>query len=171
MRRLAAASTLVAVSEKRRLPVLREAESPDELRPPWQWVVIGAAMLLSLWVPASMLAEVVVRAAVGDGAPSREPSAPRSWVLALGIVLGVRLLAFVGAAVGAGAIVGRFGGRAGVREAAAAGALAAAVGVAMAAPSLPLAQAALALGVSVLVGAGAAALGGTLGLRRRPRPG
>jgi hypothetical protein len=161
----------------RRLPVLQEAASPDDGRPPWHWTLIGALFALSIWVPLAMLGTWVagraVRRLVGDVAPSAmaEQLATAAWPTRMGLwfaVTGVPLLSFAVACLAAGALVGRFGNRAGMKEAAAGSALAAAVGA-----LLSMAQAGWVFSLAGLLvlmplGAGAGWFGGRIGWRYRP---
>jgi len=151
----------------RRLPVLQNQDSDDAAaarRPRWQWVLIGAGFVITLFLPLSWLGVWTgawlsrVAARNGGGAPS--------------IVLGVLpvALSFLIACGGAGALVGRFGGRAKAREAALAGSLGALIGWGLAAlgGSLsPWLVALVSLAVLVSSGAAAAFLGATLTLSRR----
>jgi hypothetical protein len=153
----------------RRLTVLQNQDTDDAAaarRPRWQWVLIGAGLLITLFLPLSWvgvwLGAWLSRAASnGDGASGATP-----------IVLGVLpvALSFLIASAGAGALVGRFGGRAKAREAALSGSLGALLGWGLAAlgGSLsPWLVALVSLAVLVICGAGAAFVGASLTLSRR----
>ena len=142
----------------RRLPVIQSKAAEDEAaeaRPRWQWVLIGAGLVFTSWIPLAMIALWIARV----------------LATALAVVLLVGL-SFALAAVGGGALVGRFGGRAGTREAALAGLVAALVAWGIALASGALAPWTVALASGGLLGAlGAlfAWIGGRLGHRRRLR--
>jgi hypothetical protein len=132
----------------RRLPVLQESTSDDALaasRPPWQWTVIGAGLVTTIWLPLSVIA------------------APFGAAALLG--------SFALAGFGGGALVGRFGGRARAKEAGISAVLAAflvtSVGVLGGSGLSPLGilLASAALGT---VGGIAGFTGGRFGVRRRP---
>jgi tRNA-(ms[2]io[6]A)-hydroxylase len=161
----------------RRLPVLQEAASSDDARPPWHWTLIGALFALSIWVPLAMLsswlAARAVNRVVGEGPPdaiadqlSTVAGATRAglWLA----VTAMPILSFAVACVAAGALVGRFGNRAGAKEAALGGALAAAVGALLSAVQAGWVFSLVGLLVLAPVGAGAGWLGGRLGWARRP---
>jgi hypothetical protein len=151
----------------RRLPVLQNQDTDDAAaarRPRWQWVLIGAGLVITLFLPLSWLG-LWLGAFLGRAASRAESSA-------IPIVLGVLpvALSFLIACAGAGALVGRFGGRAKAREAALSGSLGALIGWGLAAlgGSLsPWLVAVTSLGVLVTFGAGAAFLGARLALPRR----
>ena len=139
--------------DKRRLPVL-QTEAPEDAaaarRPPWQWVVIGAGFVLTIWVPLVIAGLWLARA------------------LAFAPIFGV-LVTFALSCCVAGVLVGRFGGRAREREAALAGLSGSLVAclIALLGGSPPfsmLAPAALALGA---LGTTMAWLGGRAGVRSR----
>jgi hypothetical protein len=161
----------------RRLPVLQEAESADDARPPWHWTLIGALFALSIWVPLAMMSTWVagraVHRLVGDIAPSAmaEHLATAAWPTRLGLwfaVTGVPILSFAVACLGAGALVGRFGNRAGSKEAAAGSALAAVVGALLSMAQAGWVFSLAGIVVLVPVGLGAGWLGGWVGWHRRP---
>lgn len=151
----------------RRLTVLQNDDTDDALaarRPRWQWVLIGAGFVITLFLPLSLLGVWLGQAL------SR--AVPRSESGALQVVLGALpvALSFLVACGGAGALVGRFGGRAKAREAAYSGALGAFSGWGLAAlgGSLsPWLVAVSALVALVTFGAGAALVGARLALSRR----
>lgn len=147
----------------RRLPVLQSQDTDDAAaarRPRWHWVLIGAGLVITLFLPLSLLG-------VRLGA----------WLSRLStggtqIVLGVApvALSFLLASGAAGALVGRFGGRAKAREAALSGALGAFVGWGLAALGGSLSPwiiAVSSLVVLLIFGAAAAFLGARFGLARR----
>jgi len=151
----------------RRLTVLQNQDTDDAAaarRPRWQWVLIGAGLVITLFLPLSWIG--VWLGALLSRAASRGASG------ALPIVLGVLpvALSFLVACAGAGALVGRFGGKAGAREAALSGSLGALLGWGLAAlgGSLsPWLVAVVSLAVLVIFGAGAAFVGARLTLPRR----
>ncbi|HEY0467106.1 MAG TPA: hypothetical protein VGC79_23055 [Polyangiaceae bacterium] len=154
----------------RRLPVLQNQDTDDAAaarRPRWQWVLIGAGLVITLFLPLSWLGvwlgAWLSRVAAGDASGANR---------ALPIVLGVTpvALSFLIACAGAGALVGRFGGKAKTREAALSGSLGALIGWGLAAlgGSLsPWLVAVASLAVLVTFGAGAAFVGARLTLPRR----
>ena len=142
----------------RRLPVIQSKAAEDEAaeaRPPWHWVLIGAGLVFTSWIPLAMVALWIARLF----------ATPVLLLLLVG-------LSFALAAGGGGALVGRFGGRAGKREAALAGLVAALAAWAIALGSGALAPWPVAVASGVLLGGlGAlfAWLGGRLGHRGRLR--
>ena len=170
----------MAEREKRRLPVLGSGGGPDASgapeapRPAWQWIVFGTLAVFAAWLPLSLAAQLVARRLVEralGGVQTPEEASAAFDALSPGdhtrLVVAVALTYVPAIALGAAAggyLVGRWGDRGvGVREASAAGALAALVAVALA-----LGGGASAWSfVMVPLSAGAAALGGRRGLRRR----
>jgi hypothetical protein len=149
------------VDGKRRLPVLRAENADEPARSRWQWVGFGAVAIFVAWLPLSALA-VKIAARVGTREEEASPLG-RAAVLVLGSFAAALALG----ALGGGFLVGRWGGPAvGVREAALAGLVAAIVAALVSWLSLGLAPATL---VVVAVATPMAALGGTLGVRRRVR--
>jgi hypothetical protein len=151
----------------RRLPVLQNQDTDDAAaarRPRWQWVLIGAGLVITLFLPLSWIGVWIgswLSRAASGGASGATP-----------IVLGVAPVAFsfLIACAGGGALVGRFGGRAKAPEAALSGSLGALIGWGLAAlgGSLsPWLVALVSLAVLVISGAGAAFLGAHLTLSRR----
>ena len=151
----------------RRLTVLQNQDTDDALaarRPRWQWVLIGAGFVVTLFLPLSFLG-VWLGAALGRGLGPDQRGVSRIVLGALPVVL-----SFLIACGGAGAMVGRFGGRAKAREAALSGALGALFGWGLAALGgalSPWIVAASALVVLVTLGASAAFLGARLTLEKR----
>ena len=151
----------------RRLTVLQNQDTDDAAaarRPRWQWVLIGAGFVITLFLPLSLLG-VWLGTRLSHAAPPDARGIIR-------IVLGTLpvALSFVVACAGAGAMVGRFGGRAKVREAALSGALGAFAGWGLAALGgalSPWIVALSALFVLVALGAGSAFVGARLGLGMR----
>jgi hypothetical protein len=145
------------VDAKRRLPVLKTpAEGGDDdapARPPWQWVGFGALAIFVVWLPLAFLAGwVAMRIGGLAGAPALSVA-----VLASGLAV---------AAVAGGFLVGRWGpAGVGVREAALAGLSAALIATVL---SLGFPGALAGALVTMVVAVPFAALGGWLGLRRRP---
>lgn len=150
----------------RRLPVIQSPSGEDAQaaeRPAWQWLLIGAGFVLSVFAPIALIAAplgvVLARRA--------SQSAGIAAALAGFPVLGAFLLA----AWVAGAVVGRFGLRARRHTAALAGALGAAVliGLVLLRGGFERVEVLLASSF-VLLGAGAtfAEAGARFGVRRRP---
>lgn len=154
----------------RRLPVLQNQDTDDAAaarRPRWQWVLIGAGLVITLFLPLSWLGVWLgawLSRVASSGAEGARGATP--------IVLGVLpvALSFLIACGGAGALVGRFGGKAKAREAALSGSLGALIGWGLAAlgGSLsPWLVAVVSLAVLLVFGAGAAFVGAHLTLSRR----
>ncbi|MEZ4374126.1 MAG: hypothetical protein R3B07_25115 [Polyangiaceae bacterium] len=154
----------------RHLPVIQNQDPEDaaaEERSPRGWVVVGAMLGFTLWLPLLMIAQWVsakwTLAVSSDGAPSYDTL--------LLIQLGPVFLTLMIATGGAGALVGRFGGRARALHAALSG-LAMAVGVgalAVLSGSFPsLLVALLGTLILALVATSSGYVGGRLGVRRRP---
>jgi hypothetical protein len=144
------------VATKRRLPVLKappEADPDEPPRPPWQWVGFGTLAVFVVWLPLSWLATVAVTRIEGlEQAP-----VTRGLVFGAGLAL---------AAMAGGFLVGRWGTtEVGVREAALAGLSAALVATVLAWGTAGFSLGALA---TVVFAVPPAALGGWLGLKRRP---
>jgi flagellar biosynthesis component FlhA len=104
----------------RRLPVIQEPAGEDAeaaARPPWQWVLIGSGLLVTIWTPsvavslaiARKISEVRGDAAVGPG-----------------IAAVLVALSFALSALAAGYLVARFGPRTSLRHSTFAGLVAAA---------------------------------------------
>jgi len=145
------------VETKRRLPVLKlpSDDGGDEAtaRPPWQWVGFGALAIFVVWLPLAFLAAWIASRMDASGA---SPVAA-VVVLAAGLAL---------AALAGGFLVGRWGASGvGVREAALAGLASAIIASALAFGAPGALWGALA---TVVVAVPFAAVGGKLGLRRRP---
>jgi hypothetical protein len=151
----------------RRLTVLQNQDTDDAAaarRPRWQWVLIGAGFVLTLFLPLSLLG-VWLGAALSHTFVTAASGATRIVLGALPVAL-----SFLIACAGAGAMVGRFGGKAKAREAALSGALGAFSGWGLAAVGgslSPFIVAASSLLVLVFFGAGAAFLGARIALARR----
>jgi hypothetical protein len=146
------------VETKRRLPVLKAPGDEGDgapARAPWQWVAFGALAVFVTWLPLAFLATWLASSLHGSGA---------SPVLTVGVLAaGLALAALAG-----GFLVGRWGSAGvGVREAALSGLASAIVASALALGAPGAAWGAL---MTVLVAVPFAALGGTLGLRRRRGP-
>ena len=151
---------------KRHLPLLPKAEVADESdmeRPPWHWSAIGTVAIFVIWLPLTFLTAVLGRRLLGDAAePAAASLAARFGLAAL------NLLVFALASFGGGALVGRFGGKAGLKEATVAGFATAAIAWAtIAAQGVTLMLAAAMLAVLITIGAGAARVGGFVGLKQR----
>lgn len=161
----------------RRLPVLQEAASPDDSRPPWHWTLIGTLFALSIWVPMAMLSSWIagraVHRVVGE-APAdslADQLAMAEGTTRAGLwfaVTAVPILSFAVACLASGALVGRFGNRAGAKEGALGTALAALVGALLSVLQAGWLFSLVSLLVLAPVGAGAGWLGGRLGFNRRP---
>ena len=145
----------------RRLPVLNVPATEDgeaEARPAWQWVAIGAALVLVLFLPLSVvgvfLGAELARAFQGGPTLAALPT----------------LVLFAGSAFAAGAITGRFGRRAGPSSALLAGALGGALVLLLAALGRAFASwtvaSAAAIGV-LSISSGFSWLGARLGKRLR----
>jgi len=142
----------------RRLTVLQNQDTDDAAaarRPRWQWVLIGAGLVITLFLPLSWIGVWLgtwLSRVTSGGASGASGATP--------IVLGVLPVAssFLISCAGAGALVGRFGGKAKAREAALAGSLGALIGWGMAALGGALSPWLVALvSLVVLVSCGAAA--------------
>lgn len=143
---------------KRRLPLaprVEVKEPEDEDRPPWHWSAIGAVGSFVLWLPLAIVVNAVIGARTGT------------------IGAALNAAAFALACFGAGLIVGRFGGKAGAKEAMIGGASAAAIAWLLAATRslvmdvrVIVTWLLLLLAIAVL-GAGAARIGGAIGVKRR----
>lgn len=155
----------------RHLPVIQNQDPEDQAaaeRSPRGWVVVGAMLGFTLWLPLLMIAQWIsakwTLALTADGAPSVDTL--------LWVQLGPVFLSLMIATGGAGALVGRFGGRAGAKHAALSG-LSMALGVGLLSvligtfPSWVVAL----VGTTAIavVASGAAYVGGRYGVRRRPR--
>ena len=161
-RRLRQAAAVV-----RHLPVLQTPPSEDaeaEARPAWKWVVIGAAFVVVVFLPLS-----VVGLWAGGQLARRVEGAAVRLVLSSLPVLG----AYAIAAGSAGAFVGRFGRRAGTLAVGLSGASGGAILFALGALGGTLSPWTVAFGAAVaLIGGGClfALLGARLGRRwARPR--
>jgi len=145
------------VETKRRLPVLKlpSDDGGDEAtaRPPWQWVGFGALAIFVVWLPLAFLAAWIA-SRMNDAGASQVGAVV---VLAAGLAL---------AALAGGFLVGRWGASGvGVREAALAGLASAIIASALSFGAPGSLWGALA---TVVVAVPFAAVGGKLGLRRRP---
>jgi len=154
-----AGARLRLVDTKRRLPLLKtpadgggEDDAPE--RPPWQWVGFGALAIFVVWLPLAFLAALAATRLGGvEGSP----------VFAVAVLASALAIA----ALAGGLLVGRWGAPGvGVREASLAGLSTALVASALA-WGTPGAWAGGLTTIAVAVPC--AALGGWLGLRRRPR--
>jgi hypothetical protein len=151
----------------RRLTVLQNDDTDDALaarRPRWQWVLIGAGFVITLFLPLSQVGVWLGQRLSAAVRPSE------SGALQIGLGALPVALSFLLACGAAGALVGRFGGRAKAREAALSGALGAITGWGLAALGgalSPWVVAVTAFFVLVIFGAGAAFVGARLTLARR----
>jgi hypothetical protein len=158
---------MLASDMVRRLTVLQNQDTDDAAaarRPRWQWVLIGAGFVITLFLPLSLVG-LWLGSLLSHAIRSDESGATR-------IVLGTLPVAssFLIACAGAGAMVGRFGGRAKAREAALSGALGAFAGWGLAALGGSLSPWIVALSsllVLVTLGAFAAFAGARLSLGKR----
>lgn len=104
----------------RRLPVIQEPAGEDAeaaARPPWQWVLIGSGLLVTIWTPS-----VAVSLAIARKISELRGNAALGPSVAAGLVA----LSFALAALAAGYLVARFGPRTLLRHATFAGLAAAA---------------------------------------------
>ena len=152
---------------KRRLPVLQTRDDPpEEERPPWHWIGLGAVATFLAWLPLAALAETVTRRLVTIDDARGAPAPAGLWLVA------AHALAFFAAGFLGGLLVGRAGGKAGRREAtlsgAAAGGLAWLIAAAQGTPGGALVWGLLLL-IITLLGALAGHAGGRAGLRWRNR--
>ena len=150
----------------RHLPVIQTPSGEDAEaaeRPAWQWLLIGAAFVLAVFVPLSLLA-----APLGVMLARRVSQAP----LASAAISGAPVLgAFLLSAWAAGAVVGRFGLRAKRHTAPLSGALGGAALLGLVLLRGGFGGLAPLLSVSFVLlglGAGLAWLGARFGVRRRP---
>jgi amino acid transporter len=147
------------------LPNDEVADESDLERPAWQWVVIGAAAIVVLWLPLAFGTASLGKRLLEGAAGRDDTSLVRTLALA-----GMNLVVFALAALAGGALVGRFGGKAGPREATFAGLVTAASAWAMIAlpgAGLGFIAGALLLGLLALVGGVTARVGAALSGRRR----
>jgi hypothetical protein len=99
----------------RRLPVIQEPTGEDAeaaARPPWQWVLIGSGLLVTIWTPFVALALMVAKKIAelrANGAPGP------------GVAATVVAATFALSAAAAGYLVARFGQRTRPRHAVFAG--------------------------------------------------
>lgn len=154
----------------RHLPVLQNQDPEDlaaEQRSPGNWVVVGALLAFTIWLPLLLVAQYVSAKWVLSLANQGDPDLARVALAQLTPIL----LSLALANASAGALVGRFGGQARVLHAALAGALMAS-GVAgftlLMGVFASLAGALPAVVVLLLTSTACAALGGWLGVKRRP---
>ncbi|HEY4158825.1 MAG TPA: hypothetical protein VGM29_12035 [Polyangiaceae bacterium] len=85
----------------RRLPVLQSRDGDDPRRPNWQWILIGAGFVVTLFLPLAMIGAWLAAACLRAGGLGSRHS----------IVLGMLpvALSFALACAVSGALVGRFG--------------------------------------------------------------
>jgi hypothetical protein len=168
--------------EKRRLPVLKEpaqdsgedaAKEPE--RPPWHWVGFGTAATFGAWLPLAYLAEAVrQRIILAHVGPTRSLEETQAAVASLSpaertklyfALYGLPIAALLVAAFFGGFLVGRWGKESGVREAALAGVATSIVVCVLYWTTAGLAWAPL---LTFAVAVPMSALGGRIGIRRRP---
>jgi hypothetical protein len=147
----------------RRLPVIQEPTGEDAeaaARPPWQWVLIGSGLLVTIWTPTVAALLALARKIAG---PDRAPGPALSALLVA--------LTFALSSLAAGYLVSRFGVRTRPRHAVFSGLLAALEiwALALIGGAFPSAL----VGVSALVSlsglaAGFCALGPVLARRAKP---
>lgn len=90
----------------RRLPVIQEPAGEDAeaaARPPWQWVLIGSGLLVTIWTPFVALALAVARKISGPAA------AGASEAVGAGVAAALVAGTFSLSALAAGYLVARFG--------------------------------------------------------------
>lgn len=105
----------------RRLPVIQEPTGEDAeaaARPPWQWVLIGSGLLVTIWTPSVAIVLAIARAMASSLAQGIAPG-PELAAALVG-------LTFALASLAAGYLVARFGVRTRPRHAVFSGLLAAA---------------------------------------------
>ncbi len=151
----------------RRLPVLQNQDTDDAAaarRPRWQWVLIGAGLVITLFLPLSWLG-------VWLGAwLSRAASSGASGALPIVPGRAASCVVFSDRVRRRGRARGRFGGQAKAREAALSGSLGALIGwgpCGTGGSLSPWLVAVVSLAVLVIFGAGAAFMGARLTLPRR----
>src|SRR5690606_9674156 len=118
----------------RRLPVLQNTE-PEDQRPAWHWLLIGAGFIVTVWLPLGMLGSWagsrIVSSWLGAAGSVRSQECQQyaAGAVRLLVVLsqsGLSWLAYALAGLIAGLRMGRFGTRAQVREAVGGGGVASA---------------------------------------------
>ena len=141
----------------RRLPVIQEPAGEDAeaaARPPWQWVLIGSGLLVSIWTPLAFLALPVAQK-LGGGSS---------------LLAGLAASSFALSGLAAGYLVGRFGLRARTKHVVLSGLLAAAeiwlLALMGGAIRSPLVGVSVFLSLAVL-GGGSSALGSWLSRRKK----
>jgi hypothetical protein len=146
---------------KRRLPVLQAASGePEVVRPPWQWVLFGALIVVAAWLPLQVLAGAIKHRLRGGHPPGPVGEISPETAAFLDSMLVLVAAAFLG-----GFVVGKWGQHAvKPRHAALSGlvassAFAAAAMVWFGTPPLAF--------VVTLIATPAAWLGGFVGSRRR----
>ena len=170
----------------RRLPVIQSAAPEDsaaEARPSWQWTLIGAGFVLTIWLPLAMVAlrlgQFLSARFVNPADPQavarfHETEGSSGLILLATLTILPVVLSFVAACLAGGALVGRFGGRSGKREATLGGALAGLTSCAIAGLGGALTPWPIAVGAFSVLAAGGAVftrLGAILGLARRKKAG
>jgi hypothetical protein len=154
----------------RRLPVIQEPTGEDAeaaARPPWQWVLIGSGLLVTIWTPSVAVCLAIARWLAAGSAGAGPP-------LGAGLAAILVAVTFALSSVAAGYLVGRFGRRTQPRHVAFAG-LAAAGEIwvlALLGGAFPTALVGgSALTSLCLLAAGFSALGGWISRRARaPKP-
>lgn len=169
----------------RQLPILGQKPAPapgtvpppEDERPPWHWSGIGAVLTFALWLPLSMLAELVASRAVAALVPGGSPSdvaqflasassGTRALVVVARVAPHVVITLVLGAFAG-GAMVGRFGKSAGAKEAAVGGLMAASAAWALTAVELGLSRTWIVWPFAAGIGTLAGWLGGRWGVAKR----
>jgi hypothetical protein len=105
----------------RRLPVIQEPTGEDAeaaARPPWQWVLVGSGLLVTIWTPLVAIVLAIARKIAASSASGAAPGPGLSAVL-VGLTFGF-------AALAASYLVARFGVRTKPRHAVFSGLVAAA---------------------------------------------
>jgi len=150
----------------RRLPVIQEPTGEDAeaaARPPWQWVLIGSGLLVTIWTPSVVLVLALARKIAASAANGAAPGPGLSAAL-VGLTFGLSALA-------AGYLVARFGVRTKPRHAVFSGLLATAEIwlLALAGGAFPSALVGLSALLSLAaLAAGFCALGPLLARRKQP---
>lgn len=138
-------------------------DAAAEARPAWHWVLIGACLVVALFLPLS-----AVGVWLGGRLAQRLAHSPAAAAALAALPV---LVAFVVSAWGAGAFVGRFGRRARAGGVILAGAFGGCATFALAALGGALKPWPVAVGAALVlvgIGGGCAVLGAAFGRRRRP---
>jgi hypothetical protein len=91
--------------EKRRLPVLQASTEAPPPRPPWQWSLFGAGLIVLAWLLLAMLTSPLISVIVGSGPAADEAVALHRVIEAVLVQLASLLLA----SFGSGLVLGVWG--------------------------------------------------------------